>query len=52
MITTSEGGMVVSNSEEFLRKIRDLRDYDNKGNYGTRYNYKMTDFRPRWDFPN
>ena len=45
MITTGEGGMVVSNSEEFLGKIRDLRDYDNKGNYGTRYNYKMTDFQ-------
>lgn len=45
MITTGEGGMVVSNSEEFLRKIRDLRDYDNRENYGTRYNYKMTDFQ-------
>jgi len=45
MITTGEGGMVVSNSEELLGKIRDLRDYDNKGNYGTRYNYKMTDFQ-------
>ena len=45
VITTGEGGMVVSNSEELLRKIRDLRDYDNKENYITRYNYKMTDFQ-------
>ena len=45
MITTGEGGMVVSNSEEFLGKIRDLRDYDNRENYVTRYNYKMTDFQ-------
>ncbi len=45
MITTGEGGMVVSNSEEFLGKIRDLRDYDNRENYITRYNYKMTDFQ-------
>jgi len=35
MITTGEGGMVVSNSEEFLGKIRDLRDYDNRENYVT-----------------
>ena len=45
MITTGEGGMVVSNAEELSRRIRDLRDYDNKGNYVTRYNYKMTDFQ-------
>jgi dTDP-4-amino-4,6-dideoxygalactose transaminase len=45
MITAGEGGMVVSDSEEFLGKIRDLRDYDNRGNYVTRYNYKMTDFQ-------
>lgn len=45
LITTGEGGMVVSNSEEFLGKIRDLRDYDNRENYVTRYNYKMTDFQ-------
>ena len=45
MITTGEGGMVLSDSEEFLGKIRDLRDYDNRGNYVTRYNYKMADFQ-------
>jgi len=45
MLTTGEGGMVVSDSEEFLGKIRDLRDYDNRENYVTRYNYKMTDFQ-------
>jgi len=45
MITTGEGGMVVSNSEEFLGKTRDLRDYDNRKTYTVRYNYKMTDFQ-------
>ncbi|MDE1890229.1 MAG: DegT/DnrJ/EryC1/StrS aminotransferase family protein [Planctomycetota bacterium] len=45
MITTSEGGMVTSNSEKFLEKIRDLRDYDNKADYIIRYNYKMTDIQ-------
>lgn len=50
MLTTGEGGMVVSDSEEFLRKIRDLRDYDNRENYVTRYNYKMTDFQASLGF--
>lgn len=45
MITTGEGGMVLSNSEELLEKVRDLRDYDNKENYRIRYNYKMADIQ-------
>lgn len=45
MITTGEGGMVVSDSEKLLDKVRDLRDYDNKENYTKRYNYKMTDIQ-------
>ena len=45
VITTSEGGMVASNSNELLGKVRDLKDYDNKENYITRYNYKMTDIQ-------
>jgi dTDP-4-amino-4,6-dideoxygalactose transaminase len=42
--------MVVSDSEEFLGKIRDLRDYDNRKDYVTRYNYKMTDFQASLGF--
>ncbi|MCR4338155.1 MAG: DegT/DnrJ/EryC1/StrS family aminotransferase, partial [Candidatus Omnitrophica bacterium] len=38
-----EGGMVVSNSQRLLDKIKDLRDYDQKKGYKVRYNYKMTD---------
>jgi perosamine synthetase len=43
VITTAEGGMVISRSEELIDKIRDLRDYDNKEKYRVRFNYKMTD---------
>lgn len=45
MIATGEGGMVASDSGELLEKVRDLRDYDNKETYATRYNYKMTDMQ-------
>ncbi len=43
MMTTGEGGMVLSNSLSLLERIRDLRDYDAKDDYRVRYNYKMTD---------
>ncbi len=45
VISTGEGGMVVSDSKNLLKKIRDLREYDNKKNYLIRYNYKMTDIQ-------
>ena len=45
VIATGEGGMVLSNSECLLKKIKDLRDYDNKDDYKIRFNYKMTDFQ-------
>src|SRR3989338_7244123 len=45
VMTTGEGGMVVSNSDKILEKIRDLREYDHKPNYIVRYNYKMTDLQ-------
>jgi perosamine synthetase len=45
VISTGEGGMVVSDSKNLLKKIRDVRDYDNKKNYTVRYNYKMTDIQ-------
>lgn len=45
MIATGEGGMVLSDDESLLEKIRDLRDYDEKELYAVRYNYKMTDFQ-------
>jgi len=45
VLSTGEGGMVVSDSKRLLKKIRDFRDYDNKKNYSVRYNYKMTDIQ-------
>ena len=45
VITTGEGGMLLSNSEDLLEKIRDLCDYDKKWDYKLRYNYKMTDLQ-------
>ena len=43
MITTGEGGIVVSNSRDIANKIRDLKTYDQKDDYRIRFNYKMTD---------
>jgi len=45
VITTGEGGMLLSNSKDLLEKIRDLSDYDKKRDYKLRYNYKMTDIQ-------
>lgn len=45
VLTSGEGGMVVSDSDDLISKIRDLRDYDNRENLVLRYNYKMTDLQ-------
>lgn len=45
VMTTGEGGMVVSNSKRILDKVKDLRDYDEKKGSALRFNYKMTDFQ-------
>jgi perosamine synthetase len=45
MLATGEGGMAVSNSDELLERMMDLREYDFKSNYKVRYNYKMTDMQ-------
>ncbi|MDY7030958.1 MAG: DegT/DnrJ/EryC1/StrS family aminotransferase [Thermodesulfobacteriota bacterium] len=45
VITSGEGGMILSHSEDLLEKARDLRDYDNKDDYKIRFNYKMTDLQ-------
>lgn len=45
VITTGEGGMLLSDSEVVLRRAQDLRDYDGRGALPTRFNYKMTDFQ-------
>lgn len=45
VITTGEGGMVLSNSEILLRRVREMRDYDGRRTLQTRFNYKMTDLQ-------
>lgn len=43
VMTTGEGGMVISNSKDLIDRVKDLGEYDQKDDYKLRYNYKMTD---------
>ena len=43
LITTGEGGMIVTNNKRLADSIRDLRQYDKQPHYRLRWNYKMTD---------
>lgn len=43
VMTTGEGGMVVSNRQELIERVKDHRAYDQRDHYSLRYNYKMTD---------
>lgn len=43
MTTGGEGGMVLTDDASIAEFVRDRRDYDNREDYRTRYNYKMTD---------
>ncbi len=45
VMTTGEGGMVLTDNLRLLEKIRDLREYDNVPTYKLRFNYKMTDMQ-------
>ncbi len=46
VMTTGEGGMVLSNNAPLIEAVRDLNDYDaREGDYTLRYNYKLTDFQ-------
>jgi perosamine synthetase len=45
LLACGEGGMVLSDGEDLILKIKDLREYDNKHDYILRYNYKMTDIQ-------
>ncbi len=45
MMTTGEGGMLLSRSQDLLAEVRDLRDYDGRSDYRLRFNYKMTDMQ-------
>jgi perosamine synthetase len=45
LLTTGEGGMVLSRDRRILARLRDLRDYDERPRHALRYNYKLTDFQ-------
>lgn len=45
VMTTGEGGMIVSGSKGLIDRVKDLREYDNCDEYKIRYNYKMTDIQ-------
>ena len=45
VITTGEGGMLLSSDPDLLARSRDLRDYDKKDDFKVRFNYKMTDLQ-------
>jgi dTDP-4-amino-4,6-dideoxygalactose transaminase len=45
IITTGEGGMLLSSDPDLMARSRDLRDYDKKEDFNPRFNYKMTDLQ-------
>lgn len=45
MLTSAEGGMILSGDAKLLGAARDLREYDNVEDYKVRYNYKMSDLQ-------
>lgn len=45
MITTGEGGMVLTNDSDIFQNILERREYDKKTLKISRFNYKMTDFQ-------
>ena len=45
VMTTGEGGAVVSNNERLIKIVKDLREYDKKYSYKLRFNFKMTDIQ-------
>jgi len=45
LLTTGEGGMLLSNAKAVLDAARDCRDYDEKSTDRPRFNYKLTDFQ-------
>ncbi len=45
LLTTGEGGMLLSRDQRLLARMRDRRDYDERRQHAVRYNYKLTDFQ-------
>jgi dTDP-4-amino-4,6-dideoxygalactose transaminase len=45
LITTGEGGMILTRDRSLQERVRDRRDYDERHRHATRYNYKLTDLQ-------
>lgn len=45
LMTTGEGGMVLTDEDGVAAFVRDRRDYDNRDDFARRYSYKMTDIQ-------
>jgi dTDP-4-amino-4,6-dideoxygalactose transaminase len=45
LLTTGEGGMLLSRDRRLLARMRDRRDYDERRRHAVRYNYKLTDLQ-------
>lgn len=45
LMTTGEGGMLLTDDGGIAHYARDRRDYDNRDDFALRYPYKMTDFQ-------
>ena len=43
LMTTGEGGMLLTDNETTADAARDLRDYDNRDDFRVRFNYKLTE---------
>ncbi len=50
MMTTGEGGMVVSGDKKLMARVRDILAYDHKDDYRVRFNYKMTEMQAALGF--
>jgi len=45
MMTTGEGGMILTDDDDCFTTLLELRDYDGKALHPVKYNYKMTDLQ-------
>lgn len=45
LITTGQGGMIISKNMEYIEKARDYREYDMRKDYYPRFNFQMTDIQ-------
>jgi len=45
VLAAGEGGMVVTSDRELADRVRDLKTYDKRDVYRTRFNYKLTDIQ-------